>query len=59
MKENELAIEKGVKGEIEIAEDFISGLKQLFEDHYIDIPDEKYNVLDGIKHLKSKNLKES
>ena len=45
MKENELAIEKGVKGEI--AEDFISGLKQLFEDHYIDIPDEKYNVLDA------------
>ena len=45
MKENELAIEKGVKGEI--AEDFISGLKQLFEDHYIDIPDEKYDVLEA------------
>ena len=42
MKENELAIERGLKGEI--AEDFISGLKQLFEDHYIDIPDEKYDV---------------
>ena len=39
MKENELAIERGLKGEI--AEDFISGLKQLFEDHYIDVPDEK------------------
>jgi hypothetical protein len=56
MKENELAIEKGVKGEI--AEDFISGLKQLFEDHYIDIPDEKYNVLDAqateIDELKGK-----
>jgi hypothetical protein len=56
MKENELAIEKGVKGEI--AEDFISGLKQLFEDHYIDIPDEKYNVLDAqateIEELKGK-----
>ena len=56
MKENELAIEKGVKGEI--AEDFITGLKQLFEDHYIDIPDEKYNVLDAqateIEELKGK-----
>ena len=45
MKENELAIERGLKGEI--AEDFISGLKQLFEDHYIDVPDEKYNVLEA------------
>ena len=44
-KENELAIERGLKGEI--AEDFISGLKQLFEDHYIDIPDEKYDVLEA------------
>ena len=45
MKENELAVERGLKGEI--AEDFISGLKQLFEDHYIDIPDEKYDVLEA------------
>jgi len=44
-KENELAIERGLKGEI--AEDFISGLKQLFEDHYIDVPNEKYNVLEA------------
>jgi len=44
-KENELAIERGLKGEI--AEDFISGLKQLFEDHYIDVPDDKYNVLEA------------
>ena len=44
MKENELAIEKGIKGEI--AEDFINGLKKLFEDHYIDVPDEKYDVLE-------------
>ena len=44
-KENELAIERGLKGEI--AEDFISGLKQLFEDHYIDVPDEKYDVLEA------------
>jgi len=44
MKENEIALERGIKGEI--AEDFISGLKKLFEDHYIDVPDEKYNVLE-------------
>ena len=44
-KENELAIERGLKGEI--AEDFISGLKQLFEDHYIDVPNEKYDVLES------------
>ena len=57
MKENELAIERGLKGEI--AEDFISGLKQLFEDHYIDIPDEKYDVLEAqsekISELESKH----
>ncbi len=44
-KENELAIERGLKGEI--AEDFISGLQQLFQDHYIDVPDEKYDVLEA------------
>jgi hypothetical protein len=44
MQENKLAIERGIKGEI--AEDFISGLKKLFEDHYIDVPDEKYDVLE-------------
>jgi hypothetical protein len=43
MKENEIAIERGLKGEI--AEDFISGLKSLFEEHYIDVPDEKYDLL--------------
>ena len=55
-KENELAIERGLKGEI--AEDFIAGLKQLFEDHYIDVPDEKYDVLgaqsDKIAELEEK-----
>ena len=56
MKENELAVERGLKGEI--AEDFIAGLKQLFEDHYVDIPDEKYDVLqaqsDKIAELEEK-----
>jgi hypothetical protein len=45
MKENETAIERGLKGEI--AEDFISGLKALFEEHYIDVPDEKYDILEA------------
>ena len=44
MKENELAVEQGLKSEV--AEDFISGLKKLFESHYIDIPEEKYNVIE-------------
>ena len=44
MKENKLALERGIKGEI--AEDFIGGLKKIFEDHYIDVPDEKYDVLE-------------
>ena len=56
MKDNELALERGLKGEI--AEDFIAGLKQLFEDHYVDIPDEKYDVLqaqsDKIAELEEK-----
>ena len=30
-----------------LIEDFISGLKQLFEDHYVDVPDEKYDVLEA------------
>ena len=56
MTDNELAIEKGIKGEI--AEDFIAGLKTLFEDHYIDVPDEKYDVLESkekeLEEMKSK-----
>ena len=44
MKENELAIEKGLRNEI--TEDFIGGLKSLFESHYIDVPQEKYNVIE-------------
>src|SRR6056300_529237 len=45
MKENELAIEKGLRNEI--TEDFIGGLKSLFESHYIDVPADKYNVIDN------------
>jgi hypothetical protein len=43
MKENEVAIEQGLRAEI--TEDFISGLKSLFEDHYIDIPEEKVDIV--------------
>lgn len=43
MKENEVAIEQGLRSEI--TEDFISGLKSLFEDHYIDIPEEKVDIV--------------
>ena len=39
MKENELAVERGIR--TEIAEDFITGLKDLFKEHYIDVPEEK------------------
>lgn len=43
MAENELAIENGLR--TEIAEDFISGLKVLFKEHYIEVPEEKYDVM--------------
>ena len=56
MKENELAVERGIR--TEIAEDFITGLKSLFKEHYIDVPEEKYNVLEDLtnqsKELESK-----
>ena len=45
MKENELAIEKGLRNEI--TEDFIGGLKSLFESHYINVPQEKYDVIES------------
>jgi hypothetical protein len=45
-KENQLAIEKGLRGEI--VEDFIRGLKGLFEEHYIDIPEEKVDVVEEL-----------
>ena len=44
MIDNELAIEKGLK--TEITEDFIGGLKKLFETHYIDMPEDKFNVVE-------------
>ena len=46
MKENELAIEKGIRSEL--VEDFMSGLKTLFAEHYIDIPEEKVDMVDDL-----------
>lgn len=47
MEENALAVESGLR--TEIAEDFISGLKTLFKEHYIEVPEEKYDVLDELQ----------
>ena len=46
MEENQLAVENGIR--TEIAENFMSGLKELFETHYIEVPQEKYDVVDGL-----------
>ena len=48
--ENKLAIEQGLKNEL--VEDFMKGLKGLFEEHYIDIPEEKVDV---VEELAAKN----
>ena len=46
LKENQLAVEKGLRAEI--VESFINGMKDLFEEHYIDIPEEKVDVVEGL-----------
>ena len=43
MTDNELALENGMKSEI--MESFITGMKGLFEQHYIDVPEEKFDIL--------------
>lgn len=45
-EENQVAIDRGIRNEI--TEDFIAGLKGLFEEHYISIPDEKVDVVEGM-----------
>jgi hypothetical protein len=45
-KENELAIERGLRAEM--TENFIDGLKTLFTEHYVDVPEDKYNVIDEL-----------
>ena len=46
MSENQLAVESGLK--TEMTESFLTGMKTLFEEHYVTIPEEKYNVLDSM-----------
>ena len=46
MKENELAVERGIRSEL--VEDFMTGLKNLFQEHYIDIPEEKVDLVDDL-----------
>ena len=46
LEENQVAVDRGIKNEI--SEDFIAGLKNLFEEHYIAVPDEKVDVLEGL-----------
>jgi hypothetical protein len=56
MAQNEIALEQGMKSEI--LEGFVNGLKDLFEEHYIEVPEERYDVLgemeNTIADLKSK-----
>ena len=44
--ENQLAVEKGLK--TEMTESFLTGMRSLFEDHYVTIPDDKYDVLENM-----------
>ena len=46
MSENELAIDRGIR--TELVEDFMSGLRTLFTEHYIDIPEEKVDMVDDL-----------
>jgi outer membrane protein OmpA-like peptidoglycan-associated protein len=46
MEENQLAIEHGLK--TELTESFLSGMRSLFEENYVSIPDDKYDVLESM-----------
>lgn len=46
MEENRLAVERGVKAEM--VEDFMTGLKNLFLEHYVDLPEEKVDVVEEL-----------
>ena len=46
INENALQIESGIRGEL--SESFMTGLKGLFEEHYVSIPEEKYDVLEAM-----------
>ena len=46
LQENELAVEAGLK--TEMTESFLEGMKSLFEEHYVSIPEDKYDVLENM-----------
>ena len=46
MKENEVAIEAGIK--TDVTESFMGGLKELFETHYVTMPEESYDLIEGL-----------
>ena len=46
MKENALAVERGIK--TEMTESFMEGMKKLFEEHYVTLPEDKYDVLENM-----------
>jgi hypothetical protein len=47
MKDNEIAIESGLRSEL--TEDFIAGMRNLFAEHYIDVPAEKIDLVDELE----------
>lgn len=47
IEENVLAVDSGLR--TEIAEDFITGMKTLFKEHYIEVPEEKYDVIEEMQ----------
>lgn len=55
MQKNELALDRGIK--VEIFESFVSGMKDLFETHYIDVPEEKFDLMESVD-AKAKTLEE-
>ena len=46
LKDNKLSVEHGLKSEM--TESFLSGMKQLFEEHYVSIPEDKYDVVENM-----------
>ena len=46
MEENAIAVEKGIK--TEMTESFMEGMKKLFEEHYVTLPEDKYDVLENL-----------
>lgn len=47
IEDNQLAIERGLK--LEVMESFMGGLKELFQEHYVDVPDEEFDVMESLQ----------